>query len=81
MSIESSDMYDEIEGKYRKLLELSFGAIIIHSDYRVVYANEDACRLAGAKTCEDLLGKPILDLIPQDHKDLAKKRIGHMYEQ
>jgi PAS domain S-box-containing protein len=61
-------------------LEQSYGAVIVHSDYRIVYANDDACRLAGAKDHEDLLGKPILDMIHSDNKDIVKKRIGRIYE-
>ncbi len=77
---ECSSVYGEIEGKFRKLLEKSFEAIIIHTDYTVVYANDAACRLAGMKNPGDILGKPVIDLIHNDYQDIVKKRIRRMYE-
>ena len=65
----------ESEERYRRLVELSPEAIVVHSRGKFVYVNPAAQRLWGASCPEELLGKPILDLVHQDYRDLAEGRV------
>lgn len=56
------------EDRYRRLVEVSPDAIIIDSAGRLAYANAAAVRLYAASSAEELIGKPLRDLIrPDDH--------------
>src|SRR6266850_5159887 len=48
----------ESEERYRRLVELSPEAIIVHSERKLAYVNPAAQRLWGASSPEELIGKP-----------------------
>lgn len=66
----------ESEERYRKLVELSPEAIIVHGDGKLLYANPAAVRLWGAQSSEDLLGRPVLDMVHPDYREAAQERIN-----
>jgi PAS domain S-box-containing protein len=68
----------ESEERYRRLVELSPEAIVVHSRGKFVYVNPAAQKLWGASCPEDLLGKPMLDLVHQDYQDLAEARVPNV---
>jgi PAS domain S-box-containing protein len=70
----------ESEERYRRLVELSPEAIIVHSEDRIVYINAAAQRLWGASCAEDLLDKPILEVVHPDYRESAFRRIREVYE-
>ena len=67
----------ESEERYRSLVEMSPEAVVIHSDGMLVFANTTAAELMGAKTVDELLGKPILDFVYPDDRELVLNRIKH----
>lgn len=69
----------ESEERYRKLVELSPEAIIVHSEGKIVYVNSTGASLFGAATPEELLGNRILDLIHADDRELLRTRINRIY--
>ena len=70
----------ESEERYRRLVELSPEAIVVHCDGNIVYVNDAAQRLWGASCPEDLLNKPILDMVHPDYRDSTSRRIRDVYE-
>jgi PAS domain S-box-containing protein len=70
----------ESEERYRRLIELSPEMIAVHSDGRFVYLNTAGLNLLGAKKPEDLLGRPILDIVHPDYRDLVALRVRQMQE-
>jgi len=64
--------------KYQTLLDVSPDAILVHSDYRIDYANQAALKLFEA-TEEQLLGHDILDVIHPSYHDLVKSRVDLAY--
>jgi len=70
----------ESEERYRRLVELSPEAIIVHSEGRIVYVNAAAQRLWGATCREELINKPILDLVHPDYREAAGRRIRNVEE-
>jgi PAS domain S-box-containing protein len=62
------------EERYRSLLEQTFDAVVIHKEGRIAFLNERAARILGAAAPEELIGRPILDLIhPDSCKDLQER--------
>ncbi len=65
----------ESESKYKGLVELSPDAIVVHSEGRIIYANQSAIESMGAKSAEDLIGRTALDFVHPEYKLLALQRI------
>ncbi|HXV97534.1 MAG TPA: PAS domain S-box protein, partial [Anaerolineae bacterium] len=68
------------EVRYRRLIELSPEMIAVHSEGRFVYVNPAGLNLLGAENPEDLLGRPILDIVHPDYRDLVTTRVRQMQE-
>ena len=65
----------ESEERYRRLVELSFDAIGIHSGGKIVFLNPTAAKLLGATEPEQILGKSILDLVHPDDRTTVSDRV------
>jgi len=65
----------ESEERYRQLVELSPEVVIVHSDGKTVFVNAAAIEAFGAEKPEDLLGKPVIERVHPDYRDIAQKRI------
>src|SRR5882672_11393517 len=70
----------ESEERYRRLVELSPEAIIVHSEGKFVYVNPAAQRLWGAASPEELIGKDVLDVVHPDSRDIVRRRIREVEE-
>ena len=62
------------EERYRALVELNPDAVLVHFKNRIVYANNAALRLFGAKSLHDLLGLAPFDLVDPSEREDAEKR-------
>ncbi|MDP4174227.1 MAG: PAS domain S-box protein [Bacteroidota bacterium] len=62
----------------KNLIELSPYAIIVHRDNKVLFCNETAVKIFGAKDKNDLIGKPPLDLVSAESKELVVERFKYM---
>ena len=65
----------ESEDRYRSLVELSPEAIIVHSEGKIMYANNSSVKYLCAAGREDLIGKSMADLVPVQYKDEIHSRI------
>jgi diguanylate cyclase (GGDEF)-like protein/PAS domain S-box-containing protein len=65
----------ESESRYRTMIEWSPEAIVVHRNGRLIYVNPAAIKMFGAESGQDLLGKPILDLIHPDFHQVVLARI------
>ncbi len=68
------------EERYRRLVELSPDAIIVHSQGKFLYVNPAAVKLWGAASPADLIGRSVLDVVHPDHRDVASHRIQAIYD-
>ncbi|GAB4476279.1 MAG: hypothetical protein Kow00124_18250 [Anaerolineae bacterium] len=66
---------EQSETRYRKLVNFAPTPIVVHQDGYIVYANPAAVALVAAADESDLLGKPALDFVHPDYRDLAAERI------
>lgn len=71
----------ESEACYRELVELSPNAIVVHCEGRIVFANTAAVRLAGGQRATDLVGRPLLELVHEDSRELAIERVRMMMQE
>ncbi|MCX6278941.1 MAG: PAS domain S-box protein [Bacteroidetes bacterium] len=65
----------ESEEKYRKVVELSPNAILIHADGLIQYVNRAAINLFDAANKDELIGKPIIDMVHPDYHQIVIQRI------
>ncbi len=69
----AEQVLQESEEKYRTAIEKTHEAVIIAQDGVFVFANESMGRLAGAPA-EDLVGKPFIDFIWPDDREMVRAR-------
>jgi PAS domain S-box-containing protein len=72
----------ESEQMYKRLLEQTFDATVVHKEGKIISLNERAMKLLGAQLPEDLIGRSVRDFIhPDSLQDidnrLQKLRANH----
>jgi len=65
----------ESEERNRLLIDSSPYGIIIHSEGKIIFVNPQAMKIFGAKSPDELIGKPILDTIHPDYHNMVNERI------
>ena len=68
------------EERYRRLLQRSFDAVVIHKNGIITLVNQAAVTLAGVATAADLVGKSIENFVHSEYRDMVRERIGAMTE-
>ncbi len=68
----------ESEERYRKVIELSPNAILLHRDGEIIYVNRRAVELSGYSKKEELIGKDVFEFVHPDFKQKIKYRLSHM---
>jgi PAS domain S-box-containing protein len=61
--------------RYRRLVEMSPETIAIHSEGVFRFINAAGAKLLGASDSSELIGKPILDIIHPDFRELVMARV------
>ncbi|HKP47838.1 MAG TPA: PAS domain S-box protein [Pyrinomonadaceae bacterium] len=70
----------ESEERYRRLVELSPEAIVVHSDGKILYVNPAAQKLWGAERADELIGQPVLSRVHPDFQHIVQQRIRQVSE-
>lgn len=65
----------ESEERYRRLVEISPDAVIIHQEGKIKFLNPAAINLLGAKDPQEILGKPVFDIIHQSFRNGVRENI------
>lgn len=71
----------ESEERYRRLIEMSPDAIAVHCDMKIVYANSATAKLLGALNADELIGKPLREIVHPSSWALGRDRIRQMMEE
>ena len=66
------------EQRHRSLVELSPHAIFVNCDDQIVFANQACVKLFGALGPAQLLGKPVMDFVHPDSRDVTRERIARI---
>jgi two-component system cell cycle sensor histidine kinase/response regulator CckA len=70
----------ESEERYRRLVESCPEAMFITIDNKIVFANPAAVALLTAKSPIELIGKPLLDFIDPNYRDLVEEHLRQSLE-
>lgn len=65
----------ESENHYRSLMELAPCGVVVFCNKKIVFANPAAAILLGAKEPKDLEGVNFINLIDEEYREIARKRI------
>ena len=71
----------ESENRYKSLVDLSPEAILVHQEGIILYINPAGINIFGAGSSEELLQKPLLELVHPDYYDTVKSRLNNIYEE
>jgi PAS domain S-box-containing protein len=63
------------EEKYRSLFELSPFGVLIHRKGSILFANPSAAKMVNAKSPEELINFPLINLVDKDYIPVVQKRI------
>ena len=65
----------ESEKRYRSLVEVSPDTVAVHANGKIVYVNPAAIKLLQAHDNTELIGKPVIDVVHPDYKELVRERV------
>jgi len=65
----------ESEERYRFLVELSPEAIFVASEGKHVFINSAGLKLFGASSPDQIIGKPVIDVIHPDYRKIVAERV------
>jgi len=68
----------ESEERYRRLVELSPDAIVVHQEGKFTYLNPAAVNLWGATTDKELIGKSIFQVVHPDYRNHVSERVDYI---
>jgi PAS domain S-box-containing protein len=61
----------ESEERYRSMVQILPDGVLIHTNGKIAYANESACKILRAKNVDELIGMSPLDVIHPDYRKIA----------
>ncbi|GEM_PF-7057133 len=65
----------ESEERYRRLVEYSPDGTIVHNLHELVFVNTTAAKILGASNPQELIGKPLMDIIHPDYREIVNERL------
>ena len=65
------------EERYRRLVEYSPVAVIVHSAGKIAFVNPAGARLLGARR-EEVIGRPMLDFVHPDYHEIVTERVRQL---
>jgi PAS domain S-box-containing protein len=72
-----AELTDSVE-RFKLLVENSPDAIFIQTHGCFTYVNKATLKLYGAKTPDELIGRQVIDLVHEDHREAVKQRIHEL---
>jgi PAS domain S-box-containing protein len=70
----------ESEERYRRLVEVSPDAVLVHSDGTFVFANVAAARLLGVADPAVLVGQPFVQFVHPDYHEVVRRRVQQEFD-
>jgi len=71
----------ESEARYRKLVEFSPDAVLVHDGAKILFANSAAAKLLGASRVDDLVGVDVWRFVKEEFKLIAVDRVRRILEE
>jgi PAS domain S-box-containing protein len=73
---EHVDALRQSEERYRTLVELMPDGVIVSEAGKISFINSAGLRLCGAERPEDVIGRPVLDFVHPDWRDVITRRMA-----
>jgi PAS domain S-box-containing protein len=73
--VENERLLRESEERYRLLIDLAPFMIVVHEQGRIIFVNPAGVQMVGAGSADELLGRSLLEFIPQDGQEFARERL------
>ncbi len=70
----------ESEERYRRLIEFCPDAFFVECDWQIVFANMAAARLLGVEKTEEIVGRPLKEIVHPDSWEALEKRFARLRE-
>ena len=67
--------------RFRQLVELCPDALFVQTDNHIVFLNSAAARLLGAGSLEQLIGKPMQEIVHPDDWEMMQERLRQLREE
>ena len=67
--------------QYKRLIDLSPLPKAVHIAGTIVYTNQAAARMIGAKSTEELIGRNVLQFVHPESREVVKKRVEEIYKE
>ncbi|HIA37425.1 MAG TPA: PAS domain S-box protein [Flavobacteriales bacterium] len=64
---------------FRSFLNHIHHPIAIHTDGKFVFVNKAGLKLFKVRSAKEIIGRPVLDVVHQDHKEASSQRIKNLY--
>ncbi|HFE53264.1 MAG TPA: PAS domain S-box protein [Bacteroidetes bacterium] len=68
------------EAQYRTLVEMSPEGIALHDGERILYANAALARIVGSPSVKDLVGRRVMEFVPEEDREKIRKRIAYFLD-
>jgi|CXWL01.1.fsa_nt_gi PAS domain S-box-containing protein len=85
MTNRSSDVIrtlgEDVDAFFRRLVEVSSQALLVHREGRVIYANPGALALLGATRLDQVVGRPVKDFVHPDDVSAIGERVRRIVEE
>lgn len=77
---EAEKSLNESEHRYQQLVESLPVAMLVHTEGKIVFINSEGVKLFRGSSPGDFIGKPVLNLVHPDYRELGIKRIKDIYD-
>ena len=72
---------EENERRFRQLVSILPDAVIVHRNFKILFANQAAARMLRAASPQEMVGKSILSFIHDSEKEKVRQRVALMLGQ
>jgi len=76
----AQDALRESEARYRDLVERTPAPIVVHTNGRIIFANEAVARVLGAAGPADVVGRMMVDIVHQESRAKVVMRVESVLE-
>jgi PAS domain S-box-containing protein len=66
----------ESEDRYRSVVDQSADFIVMHNAGKILFANRAAAAAAGVEDPDEMIGRPVLDLVHPDSREVVRRRMA-----
>ena len=75
------EVLKQSEERYRTLTEWTPESLVVHDGKKLLYVNPAAIHMFGAKSAEELMARPLFDLVHPDFREISRARVSTSVEQ